>query len=241
MELHLVLSNIDNVHDLMSHCRTPLFFSSCMSHHWNNNNSYPYDPYSTLNNNICIEPNTNDVLCGRGVNIAQHPGNDLFWTLVNAKRDLKVMAAAFEKREEEQGIIAHIKGLNPPGTGDTWTSTFHAWQKWNWFRFKWNAENPIPSRSDKDSLSGTFRLREERSKRLCSRSFGTARCAGGGTRRNNETIHRKVHLRQLQLWQRYAQYALWLCCRTRVHNILCVNQHLILYFFIKIIMLDFYF
>lgn len=113
---------MDNVHDLMSHFGTPLLFSSSMSHH-RTNNLYPNDPYSILNNNIRVVPNENDVLCGRGVNIAQHPGNERFRTLVNAKRDAAISscdgdleaAAALEKREVAEGIIAHIKGLNPPG------------------------------------------------------------------------------------------------------------------------------
>lgn len=70
-----------------------------------------------------VVPNENDVLCGRGVNISQHPGNERFRTLVNAKLEAALSsfhgdpeaAAALEKRDVAEGIIAHIKGLDPPG------------------------------------------------------------------------------------------------------------------------------
>lgn len=69
-------------------------------------------------------PNDNDVLCGRGVNIAHHPGNERFRTLVISRRD-RVGAidgsfsmdatTASEKRQLAEEIIRHIANLDPSG------------------------------------------------------------------------------------------------------------------------------
>lgn len=59
----------------------------------------------------------NDVLSGRGVNIAQHPGNQRFRTLITTFQD-KDYCTAFssgEKRASAMKIIEQIKALDPPG------------------------------------------------------------------------------------------------------------------------------
>jgi hypothetical protein len=58
-----------------------------------------------------------DVLCGRGVNIAQHPGNERFRTLVNTRYDESYCTTytTSEKRALAEEIIKHINSLDPPG------------------------------------------------------------------------------------------------------------------------------
>jgi hypothetical protein len=58
-----------------------------------------------------------DVLCGRGVNIAQHRGNERFRTLVTTRADENYCSAysASEKKAVAEEIIKHIKSLDPPG------------------------------------------------------------------------------------------------------------------------------
>jgi hypothetical protein len=58
-----------------------------------------------------------DVLCGRGVNIAQHPGNERFRTLVNTRFDESYCTTytTSEKRALAEEIIKHINCLDPPG------------------------------------------------------------------------------------------------------------------------------
>lgn len=58
-----------------------------------------------------------DVLCGRGVNIAHHPGNERFRTLVTGRHDNMYCTtySANEKRAVAEEIIRHIKALQPPG------------------------------------------------------------------------------------------------------------------------------
>lgn len=58
-----------------------------------------------------------DVLSGRGVNIAQHPGNQRFRTLITTFRDQEYCTtySAGEKRAVALQIIQHIKKLDPPG------------------------------------------------------------------------------------------------------------------------------
>ena len=60
---------------------------------------------------------THDVLCGRGVNIAHHPGNERFRTLVTGRQDDSYCTSysATEKRAVAEEIIKHIKALDPPG------------------------------------------------------------------------------------------------------------------------------
>lgn len=58
-----------------------------------------------------------DVLNGRGVNIAQHKGNQRFRTLVTTRADENYCThySASEKRAVAEDIIQHIKALKPPG------------------------------------------------------------------------------------------------------------------------------
>ena len=58
-----------------------------------------------------------DVLCGRGVNLAAHPGNERFRALVQSKYDESYCTTftTREKRALAQEIIDHIKSLIPPG------------------------------------------------------------------------------------------------------------------------------
>ncbi|KAG7369657.1 hypothetical protein IV203_027403 [Nitzschia inconspicua] len=58
-----------------------------------------------------------DVLSGRGVNIAQHPGNERFRALVTTRYD-DAYCSTFttnEKRALAREIIDHIQNLDPPG------------------------------------------------------------------------------------------------------------------------------
>jgi hypothetical protein len=58
-----------------------------------------------------------DVLSGRGVNIAQHPGNERFRALVQSRYDENYCQhyTVTEKRAVAEDIIAHIRSLDPPG------------------------------------------------------------------------------------------------------------------------------
>ncbi len=58
-----------------------------------------------------------DVLCGRGVNIAHHPGNERFRSLVTTNADAEYCTAysVSEKKAVAHQIIQHIKDLDPPG------------------------------------------------------------------------------------------------------------------------------
>ena len=58
-----------------------------------------------------------DVLSGRGVNIAHHPGNERFRTLVTTRADESYCTqySASEKRAVAEEIIKHIQSLDPPG------------------------------------------------------------------------------------------------------------------------------
>jgi len=58
----------------------------------------------------------NDVLSGRGVNIA-HPGNERFRTLVTTRADESYCEAysATEKKAVAEEIVRHISSLDPPG------------------------------------------------------------------------------------------------------------------------------
>lgn len=64
-----------------------------------------------------IEVHDHDVLCGRGVNIAQHPGNERFRSLVNTRQDDSYCTtfSTSEKRALAEEIVAHISNLDPPG------------------------------------------------------------------------------------------------------------------------------
>jgi len=64
-----------------------------------------------------IVPTDHDVLSGRGVNIAQHPGNERFRALVNSRYDSNYCTqySTTEKRAVAKEIIDHIRSLCPPG------------------------------------------------------------------------------------------------------------------------------
>jgi len=64
-----------------------------------------------------IVVNDHDVLCGRGVNISQHPGNERFRALVNTRTDESYCTSftTSEKRALAEEIIKHIHSLDPPG------------------------------------------------------------------------------------------------------------------------------
>lgn len=64
-----------------------------------------------------LTPHANDVLSGRGVNIAQHPGNERFRKLVQNRYDADYCQryTIAEKRALAEEIIAHIHSLDPPG------------------------------------------------------------------------------------------------------------------------------
>lgn len=64
-----------------------------------------------------IIPNEHDILCGRGVNIAQHAGNERFRALVQARHDADYCHSytTSEKRAVAEDIINHLRQLVPPG------------------------------------------------------------------------------------------------------------------------------
>ena len=59
----------------------------------------------------------NDVLSGRGVNIAAHYGNERFRTLITTRADENYCEgySASEKRAVAEEIVRHIASLDPPG------------------------------------------------------------------------------------------------------------------------------
>jgi len=61
--------------------------------------------------------NDNDVLSGRGVNIAAHYGNERFRTLITTRADENYCEgySASEKRAVAEEIVRHIASLDPPG------------------------------------------------------------------------------------------------------------------------------
>jgi len=58
-----------------------------------------------------------DVLSGRGVNIAHHPGNERFRSLVTSNTDQAYCTSysVTEKKAVAHQIVKHIKNLDPPG------------------------------------------------------------------------------------------------------------------------------
>eukprot|EP00536_Pseudo-nitzschia_multiseries_P000520 jgi/Psemu1/300120/fgenesh1_kg.6_\ len=64
-----------------------------------------------------IVVNDHDVLSGRGVNIAQHPGNERFRSLINTMHNERYCSdfSTEEKKVLALDIINHIKSLDPPG------------------------------------------------------------------------------------------------------------------------------
>lgn len=59
----------------------------------------------------------NDILSGRGVNIASHPGNERFRTLITTRADASycLTYSATEKKAVAEEIVRHICSLDPPG------------------------------------------------------------------------------------------------------------------------------
>jgi hypothetical protein len=78
--------------------------------------NFPYS-INPLRVRQVIIVNDHDVLSGRGVNIAHHPGNERFRTLVTTRADENYCSAysASEKKAVAEEIIKHIKSLDPPG------------------------------------------------------------------------------------------------------------------------------
>lgn len=73
----------------------------------------PHHPY----HRPLITVQDHDVLSGRGVNIALHPGNQRFRTLVTTRADENycMSYSATEKKAVAEEIIKHIQSLDPPG------------------------------------------------------------------------------------------------------------------------------
>jgi hypothetical protein len=84
------------------------------------NNHKEGSPY-TLVQPVPMQPyirvTDHDVLSGRGVNIAQHAGNERFRALIFSRHDVNYCHAytTAEKRAIAEEIVGHIKSLNPPG------------------------------------------------------------------------------------------------------------------------------
>ena len=58
-----------------------------------------------------------DVLSGRGISIAEHPGNERFRTLITTSFRDKLYCTTYsvqEKKALAEEIIAHIQSLQPP-------------------------------------------------------------------------------------------------------------------------------
>lgn len=77
----------------------------------------PYSLVEAMQMQPYIRVTDHDVLSGRGVNIAQHAGNERFRALVFSRHDVNYCHAytTAEKRAIAEEIVAHITSLNPPG------------------------------------------------------------------------------------------------------------------------------
>jgi len=65
---------------------------------------------------VINEQNSNDVICGRGSSINEHPGNQLFRQLVSeSKSSYQAATSKRKKRTISEGIVDKIHNLNPPG------------------------------------------------------------------------------------------------------------------------------
>lgn len=66
---------------------------------------------------MSLQAQDHDVLCGRGVNISHHPGNERFRTLITNYQDASYCTnySASEKKAVALEIIHHIHNLKPPG------------------------------------------------------------------------------------------------------------------------------
>ena len=73
--------------------------------------------YVPLHQRSHIVVHDHDVLAGRGVNIALHPGNQRLRTLVTTRADDSFCTSysATEKKAVAEEIVRHIKQLDPPG------------------------------------------------------------------------------------------------------------------------------
>ncbi len=60
-------------------------------------------------------PCVNDVLCGRGKNVNNHPGNKLFQSAVKSVRVEYVRSQKRDKPKFAKCIVSNIQNLNPPG------------------------------------------------------------------------------------------------------------------------------
>lgn len=76
-----------------------------------------YPPQHPNHGQPYIVVHDHDVLSGRGVNIASHPGNERFRSLVNKRYDPNYCTSfsTIEKRALASEIVSHIKSLDPPG------------------------------------------------------------------------------------------------------------------------------
>lgn len=94
-----------------------VLFSSSMSQSSGPPPLVQYPPWGNPGEDPPIVPTPHDVLSGRGVNIAQHPGNERFRALVNSRYDSNYCSqySTTEKRAVAREIIGHIQALNPPG------------------------------------------------------------------------------------------------------------------------------
>lgn len=84
---------------------------------WASQQHQQNDPNNT-NSSINIVVSDHDVLSGRGVNIAQHAGNERFRALVQSRHDANYCHeySTAEKRAVAESIVQHIKtALDPPG------------------------------------------------------------------------------------------------------------------------------
>ena len=77
--------------------------------------SPPAEPQPDDDDDVIVS--AHDVLSGRGINIAQHAGNERFRALVNSRYDVNYCRSYSlgEKRAVAEDIIAHITALDPPG------------------------------------------------------------------------------------------------------------------------------
>jgi hypothetical protein len=74
-----------------------------------------HQPHHHPPNSITITPH--DVLSGRGINIAKHPGNERFRALITTHHDEDYCASyhTSEKRAIALDVLSHIRSLDPPG------------------------------------------------------------------------------------------------------------------------------
>lgn len=76
----------------------------------------PYNDNDTDANNRVYHPEANDVLCGRGGNINNHPGNKVFRSYVNEqKSEYNLTPDKNYKANISQSIVDMIHNLVPPG------------------------------------------------------------------------------------------------------------------------------